>query len=364
MGPMLQANPRSELALVKAVVAGDPAAAQQFLDAVSGTLWSVVVTLEGDGADGETAFLGIIEALKANGYARLKAFDGRGRLATYLAIAARDILADRLARSFVEAPRNSWARFERFFGADIRRRVAQRFPREANSGHRDDAYQEVCLKFIEDDYRRIRAYDGLGSFTGYILTVAERILIDLLRRDAPRRRLPAAVARLSQLDQDIYAAIIWNAHPVDADRLAMTMRGRFEKDPDAAQIRQAMERLAQLGPLVPAGASVRSRMVSLDGSGDGDDALAVPDHGATPEEQLLEAEEERTRNELLEAVKAAAGELPADERLYLQIVCSASDPLPAREIARTMQLPVEEIYRLKQRTQRWLANLASRLEKN
>ena len=360
---MLQANPRSELALVKAVVAGDPAAAQQFLDTASNTLWSVVVTLEGEGADGEAAFLGIIEALKADGYARLKAFDGRSRLATYLAIVARDILADRLARSFVEAPRHSWARFERFFGADIRRRVAQRFRREASSGHRDDAYQEVCLKFIEDDYRRIRAYDGLGSFTGYILTVAERILIDLVRRDAPRRRLPAAVARLSQLDQDIYAAIIWNSHPADADRLAMTMRGRFDKDPDAADIRQAMERLAKLGPLVPPAASGRSRMVSLDSPGDDDEALAVPDHGATPEEQLLEAEEERTRNELLEAVKAAAAELPADERLYLQIVCAASDPLPAREIARSMQLPVEEVYRLKQRAQRWSASVAGRLER-
>ena len=223
---MLQANPRPELELVKSVLAGDSAAAQRFLDATAATLWSVVVKLEGDGPDGEEAFLGVIEGLKADGYARLRPFDGQGRLATYLAIVARDILADRLARSFVEAPRKSWSRFERFFGADIRRRVAHRFPREASTGQRDDAYQEVCLKFIEDDYRRIRAYDGLGSFTGFILTIAERILIDLVRRDAPRRRLPAAVARLPQLDQDIYTAVVWNMHSADADRLAMTLRGR------------------------------------------------------------------------------------------------------------------------------------------
>jgi RNA polymerase primary sigma factor len=360
---MLQANPRTELALVKAVVTGDSGAAQRFLDAVSATLWSVIVKLEGDGADGEAAFLAVVEALKADGYGRLKAFDGRGRLSTYLAIAARDILADRLARSFVEAPRKSWARFERFFGPDIRRRVVQRFPREASTGLRDDAYQEICLKFIEDDYRRIRSYDGLGSFTGYILTVAERILIDLVRRDAPRRRLPTAVSRLAPLDQDIFVAIVWNAHPPDADRLAMTMRGRFERDPDAAEIRQAMERLAKVGPLAPAAASGRSEMVSLDTSGDNEEGLSVPDPGTTPEEQLLEAEEERTRSALLAEVKAAAANLPADERLYLQIVFSATDPLPAREIARSMQLPVEEVYRLKQRTQRWLAEIAARFEK-
>jgi RNA polymerase primary sigma factor len=242
--------------------------------------------------------------------------------------------------------------------------VAQRFPRDASTGQRDDAYQEVCLKFIEDDCRRIRAYDGLGSFTGFILTVVERILIDLVRRDAPRRRLPAAVARLPQLEQDIYAAVVWNLHPVDADRLATTMRGRFERDPDAAEIRQAMARLTDLVQLAPAAASPHGEGVSLDSSGEDGEGLSVPDSSATPEERLLQDEEEQTRTELLAAIKAAAAELPADERLYLQIVFAATDPLPAREIARAMQVPVEEVYRLKQRAQRWLTQIAGRLGKN
>jgi RNA polymerase primary sigma factor len=362
MQSMLQANPQSELQLVKAVLAGDAAAAQRFVDIASTTLWSAVVQLEGDGADGEAAFLDVFDALKADGYARLRPFDGRGRLATYLAVVARDILADRLARGFVVSPGKSWGRFERFFGQDIRRRIAQRFPRETGSGRRDDAYQEICLKFIEDDYRRIRLYDGLGSFAGFILTVADRLLIDLVRRDAPRRRLPAAVARLSQLDQDIYAAVVWGTHPADPERLAKTMRGRFDKDPDVADIREAMERLTAIGPLVPA-PSRRSEMVSLDGSGEDDQAFAVPDPGATPEQNLLDTEEEAARANLLAAVKAAAKELPADERLYLQIVFSASDPMPAREIAKSMKLPVEEVYRLKQRAQRWLGEIAAGFEK-
>lgn len=357
---MLQANPRPELELVKAVVSGDAAAAQRFLDVASATLWTVVVKLEGDGADGEAAFLGILEALKADGYARLKAFDGQSRLSTYLAIVARDILADRLARSFVEAPRKSWARFERFFGEDLRRRVARRFPRDASTGRLDDTYQEVCLKFIEDDYRRIRAYDGLGSFTGFILTVAERILIDLLRRDAPRRRLPAAVARLSQLDQDVYAAVVWGGHPHDPARLAMTMRGRFEADPDIDQVRASLERLAAAGSLTPMPSAVRTEMVSLDTSGDEEQGMAIPDPGATPEQQLLDSEEESSRSALLDAIRKAAAELPPADRLYLQTVFAASDPMPARDIARVMQVPVEEVYRLKQRSQRWLKDIAAR----
>jgi RNA polymerase primary sigma factor len=105
-------------------------------------------------------------------------------------------------------------------------------------------------------------------------------------------------------------------------------------------------------------------MVSLDTSGEDGEALAVADSSITPEENLLQAEEEQTRAGLLAAVKEAAEKLPADERLYLQIVFAAADPLPAREISKIMQLPVADVYRLKQRTQRWLSEMASRLENN
>ena len=66
-------------------------------------------------------------------------------------------------------------------------RALSRAARSARAD-RATAYQEVCLKLIEDDFRRIRAYGGRGSFTGYILTVVDRILIDLVRRELPRRR--------------------------------------------------------------------------------------------------------------------------------------------------------------------------------
>jgi RNA polymerase primary sigma factor len=192
--------------------------------------------------------------------------------------------------------------------------------------------------------------------------VVERVLIDLIRREAPRRRLPAAIARLAAIDQEVYAAIVWGGHPVDPDRIAMALRGRLESDPDAAAVRVTIERLTKITQLVPAG-SGRPELVSLDNSGEDGEVFAVADPGVDPEEQLIQQEEERTRGTLLAAVKTAAAELPPQERLYLQIVFSATDPLPAREIARTMQLPVEDVYKLKQKSQRWLAEMASRLGK-
>ena len=79
---------------------------------------------------------------------------------------------------------------------------------------------------------------------------------------------------------------------------------------------------------------------------------------------MLLFEEEQRRAALVAAVNAAAEKLPTDERLYLQIVFSANEPLPARGIARLMGCPVEEVYRLKQRTQKWLKEIAVQLEKN
>jgi len=362
--PAANSNLGSELALVKAVIAGDPMAARRFVDQASAALWSVVVKLEGDGTEGEAAFLHVVTLLKADGFARLKAFDRRARLSTYLALVARDILSDRLARSFSEAPGEAWQRFVRFFERDIRRRVTEQFPRNIGLVAQEDAFQEVCLKLIEGDFHRIRAYGGRGSFVGYVLTVVDRILIDLVRRDAPRRRLPAAVARLSLLDQEVYMAIAWQACPLDAARIAAMLRGRLEQEPSSAEVSAALERIAGVARLHETAQSRRTEIVSLDSITEGGGGVAIADPAPSPEDQLLLAEEERGRAVLVAAVKAAAADLPADEKLYLQTIFSVSEPLSAGEIARLMGYPVGDVYRLKQRAQRWIKDVAVQLVKN
>ncbi|MBO0755087.1 MAG: hypothetical protein J2P54_04450, partial [Bradyrhizobiaceae bacterium] len=145
---------------MRAVVGGDPAAGAHFIKVVSADLWSVVTKLVGDGNEGEEAFLHVVASLKANGYARLKAFDGRARLCTFVSLVARDILAERLATRFSEAPHDAWHQFQRFFERDIRRRVEQRLGNSCSAAAREDAYQEICLKLVENDFRCVRAYDG------------------------------------------------------------------------------------------------------------------------------------------------------------------------------------------------------------
>jgi len=132
-----------EHALVNAALSGDAEAASRFLEHVSTTLWSIVVKLAGEGADAEAAFLHIVASLKADDYARLRGFDGRSRLTTYLSLVARDVLADELAGQFSKAPHEAWERFSHYFETDIRSRIARQLPRNLGRAGREDIYQEV-----------------------------------------------------------------------------------------------------------------------------------------------------------------------------------------------------------------------------
>jgi RNA polymerase primary sigma factor len=355
-------NGNFERVLVNAVLSGEAGAASRFLEHVSATLWSIVVKLAGDGAGGEAAFLHIVESLKADDYARLRGFDGRSRLTTYLSLVSRDALADQLAGQFSTAPHEAWERFSRYFETDIRSRIGRQLPSKLGRAGREDAYQEVCLKLIENDFRRIRSYAGRGSFTGYILTVVDRILIDLVRREMPRRRLPAAISRSAPLDQAIYAALVWEGCPQDADRLAAALRGKLEEDPTAAEIAESVARLAGIARLErPSPATEAISLDALLGEGG---SLSIAESSPTPEDYLLLFEEEQRRTALVATVNAAAEKLPTDERLYLQIAFSGNEPLPARGIAKLMGCPVEEVYRLKQRTQKWLKEITVQSGKN
>ena len=98
--------------------------------------------------------------------------------------------------------------------------------------------------------------------------------------------------------------------------------------------------------------------VSIEAAADSGAPLVLVDEGPSPEDGLQAAEAECARARLVAAISAAAERRPAEERLYLQLVFSATDPLPPREIARLMARPVTEIRQIQQRVQRWVADVA------
>lgn len=349
---------RSELALVGKVLAGDQQAAARFMDLASATIWTAVCAVEGQGPAGEAAFNQVVDALCADSFRRLRVYDGRSALATFLVLQCREVLLAQASRAFAEAPDQAWRRFERLFGPQIRSRIKRRFPR-ADAAAAEDLYQEVCLCLIENDYRRICAYGGQGSFGGFIGVTVERILINLMRQETPRRRLPAEVERMSSLDQKVFIAIAWRGAPADATRLAETLNGQEPGPEDLATLAMAIDRVSPAIHKARAGQGL-VEAISIEAAAERGAPLALVDEGLSPEASLEEAEGERSRVALIAAIKSTAEGRPAEERLYLQIVFSATDPLPPREIAVLMGRPIEQVRQIQQRVQRWAGDLARR----
>jgi RNA polymerase primary sigma factor len=345
----------SEQALVAQVIDGDAAATEHFLDLAAPTIWSAVAVLAGAGRPGEAAFVRVVEALKADGFRRLAAFQGRSTLAGFLALTARAVLIDDLAAAFDQAPAQAWPRFQRLFARDIRRRITRRFPR-ADTSARDDLYQEICLKLLEDDFDRIRKFNGRGNFEGYVLVMVDRLLIDQLRKEARRRRLPAAVEAMPGLQQSVFIEVAWKDGPADPAAL-LTRVGAAHPEADLAAVGAALEQVMGAVQAVRT-AAAQGRSVSIEDAADRGQPLALPDGGLNAEASAIAREEDAAREAIIAAIKAAAETMPADERLYLQIYFSATEALPPREIARLMGRPIEAVRQIQQRVMRRVSQIA------
>jgi RNA polymerase primary sigma factor len=354
----MTAQESRELALVAQVIAGDKAALDHFVDLAGPPIWSAVRLVEGEGAAGESAFLRALDALKAQDWRRLKAFDGRSSLATWLALHARQALIDELPLAFASAPAAAWRRFERIFSRDIQRRIARRFPR-ADAAAREDVLQEVRMRLVEDDCRRLSAFASRGSFEGFVLTLVDRLLIDLLRREMPRRRLPAEVQRLGELAQAVFRLAAWEHAPMQPARLLerLVAPGR---NLDVAEVGAALE---QVREAVEAERARRAfgREAPLDApEGHGSVGVVLPSAERGPEGQLIEQRRQADQEALIAAITKSARQWPEEERLYLQTFLFSG--APPREIARMMGAPVETIRQIQQRTLRRMREIARTME--
>jgi len=350
---------KTELALVADVIAGDGPAAVRFLDIAAAPIWSAVSQLTAGDRAAEAAFGRVIGALKARGFARLAGFQGRSSLAAFLALTSRGVLIEELAFAIQDSPQAAWSRFQRLFGRDIRRRIARRFPR-ADEAARDDIYQEVCLNLLQDDFKKLRKFSGNGSFEGYVLVTVDRLLIDQLRKEVRRRRLPAAVEVLPALEQAVFVEAAWNDAPTDPAALVRRLAGRFPAT-DQDQVRAALGQVIDAIHVARSGAA-HGRSVSIDDAADRGQPLTLRDEAPNPEDLAIFLEEDTAREALIDAIKAAAQSLPTEERLYLQVFFAAGEALPPRAIAKTMGRPIEEVRQIQQRVQRRLIQIARALK--
>ena len=96
------------------------------------------------------------------------------------------------------------------------------------------------------------------------------------------------------------------------------------------------------------------KCVSVDDIGD-----IAADGELSPEQSLIHADDEQRLAGAIAALSQAMETLSPAERVYLAIALGGNPTPPAREIARLMQRPVDEIYKLKQRVLTKLREIAS-----
>src|SRR4029077_5701842 len=129
----------------------------------------------------------------------------------------------------------------RFFSEDIRRIIQRNLPGPDPEQDRLDAYQTVCEALLKNDKKRLRAYSGRGSPSGFILQVIENLVVDYARTIVPRRRLPASIERLSTLDQSVFRLLY--CEPLAPDcRSLLPHIPRAESQPTAAEVAEAIIR--------------------------------------------------------------------------------------------------------------------------
>ncbi len=307
--------------------------------------------------EAKDVFVQVMAQLRADDFALLRAFDGRATIAGYLRLVLRDVLSQRIARLLSENPERGWRAFEHFFKRDLLRIIARYFPAAGDDD--DDIYHDVVSALIENGYRRILAYDGQGSFGGFVLRIVNNLCVDRLRKDVPRRRLPAAIQRLPETEQEVFRQLYWEECP--EHQLGAVLRARkIELGAEAIATAVAAVRAALPRNFAAGEEDSRPRLVALPGAADGRAGEGdLPDDRPTPEDAVIAGEDENTLEQATGALKAAIARLPQEIRLYLQYVMSGDRDLAPRDIARLMARPVTDIYRLRQQAERLLRQALS-----
>jgi RNA polymerase sigma factor (sigma-70 family) len=340
------AKPDSARARLSAVYAGEADAVAEFVREIAPTVWGCCSYAAEGEAEAREIFLDMMGRLRANNFALVGDFDGRASLESFIALNVRELLAHRMLRLLPTNADKAWRAFTRLFEPDLMRLIRRRIPGAQSEATRQDAYQQIALALIDRDYARLKSYCGSGSFAGFVLRTADRLLIDYLRTVSCRRRLPSPIAKASRLDREVFKLVRWEGVPEQAQVI-------FERISDIAADETEVE--AALARVKIYERNQDHRPIRLTPEQEERVAADSP----SPEENLVLCEDETRLRAALNVLTRAFDGLTEPEKHYVRIVLGSGETPPSREIAEAMHRPVEDIYRLKQRVMKRLRDLLS-----
>ena len=177
-----------------------------------------------------------------------------------------------------------------------------------------DRYLYVCQKLTERNFERLTRFmhGGQREFVAWLCVVARNLCIDYSRERHGRRRLPRSIARLSELDQEVFQSVYWQGHSAgEAFEVLHTSRPglQFSQILDSLRRIETLFRPWKLAELARSDGHQHreARQMTPEGAEE-----EVPDARPDPETDIITQEKYRSLEE-------AVSGLPPLDRLLIRL---------------------------------------------
>lgn len=177
---------------------------------------------------------------------------------------------------------------------------------------------EVNARLIENDYARIRAFQGRSSFATYMAAVIQHILLDYRNREWGKWRCSAEAERLGDAAVELERLLYRDGRPLEEAVLAVLAA-------HPGETRAGLERLAGVIPR-----RTRVRLVDLEAAS----SVAAPGE--------VDAERTDVATQVSSAVRACIERLPEQDQTLLQLHYGSE--MTVAQIARSMRVDPQRLY--------------------
>lgn len=203
----------------------------------------------------------------------------------------------------------------------------------------EDFESFVKLRFVSDDYRILRSFQGRSSLKTYLVTVVHRLFLDYRIAQWGKWRPSAGARRMGEAGISLETLIYRDGHSVDeAVEILRTNQG----------VRLTEEQLREMASRLPVRTSHRM---------EGEEALQQVAVTARQEEAVEVLDHAKKLAEAEKALSAAMARLTSEDRLILKM--RFEDQFTVAQIAQVLRVEQKPLYR---RFEQLLRRLRSKLE--
>lgn len=199
----------------------------------------------------------------------------------------------------------------------------------------DDLFVQVLDHLKQDDFRRLRDFQGRSSLTTYLTSIISRFVVDVVRSRSGRSRAKERGAKLGMLGTQVYDLMVVRGH--SADEAAEVLLTSFGQHVSADELREIRSSLL--------GRDTRHQSDAESNIAWSEDGELVAVQASTPEGELSDRIQQQRRGKLLATLME---NLKGEDRLLLRLrfpLDEEAEPLEMAAIAAMVGLSEKQVDR-------------------